>query len=171
LAIQALPEILKARPEVRLLLVGGGPQEEALRRQVAELRLGEEVLFTGRVPHDQVERYYSLVDFLLYPRQPIRLTELVTPLKPLEAMAEGKLVIASDVGGHRELIFDGVNGRLFTAGDHHALAAAVIDLLAHPETWQPMQERGRRFVEQERNWAASVGRYRQVYGGLLGREL
>ena len=62
---------------------------------------------------------------LAYPRKAMRLTELVTPLKPLEAMAQRKLVAASDVGGHRELIEDGVTGTLFPAGDPAALAAAL----------------------------------------------
>ena len=53
---------------------------------------------------------------LVYPRLSMRLTELVTPLKPLEAMAQGRLVLASDVGGHRELIRDGETGTLFKAG-------------------------------------------------------
>ena len=73
------------------------------------------------MPHDEVERYYSLVDVLAYPRKKMRLTDLVTPLKPLEAMAQGRLVAASDVGGHRELIRDGDTGTLFApdepAGD------------------------------------------------------
>jgi PEP-CTERM/exosortase A-associated glycosyltransferase len=171
LAVRALPAIAAAHPEVHLLLVGGGPQEASLKALVQELGLGGRVLFTGRVPHQEVHRYYSLVDILVYPRLPMRLTELVTPLKPLEAMAQGKLVLASDVGGHRELIRDGENGRLFAAGDSAALAAAVLDMLAHRDGWPALRENGRRFVERERNWQASVARYRQVYSTLLGRRL
>ena len=69
------------------------------------------------MPHHEVELYYGLIDILAYPRKKMRLTELVTPLKPLEAMAQRKLVVASNVGGHRELIEDGVTGTLFPAGD------------------------------------------------------
>jgi glycosyltransferase involved in cell wall biosynthesis len=96
----------------------------------------------------------------------MRLTELVTPLKPLEAMAQGRLVVASDVGGHRELVRHGDTGMLFAAGNAEALAAAVSDLLARRDDWPAMRERGRAFVEQERSWPASVARYRAVYGGL-----
>jgi glycogen(starch) synthase len=74
------------------------------------------------VPHHEVDLYYGLIDILAYPRKAMRLTELVTPLKPLEAMAQGKLVVASNVGGHRELIEDGVTGTLFPAGDPAAIA-------------------------------------------------
>jgi PEP-CTERM/exosortase A-associated glycosyltransferase len=168
LAIQSLPAILKQYSGVRLMLVGGGPQAPALKDLTRTLGLSDKVLFLGRVPHDQVARYYSLVDVLIYPRMPMRLTELVTPLKPLEAMAQGKLVLASDVGGHRELIRHGETGRLFKAGSADALAQAVVELLGQREAWDAQREAGRRFVESERNWPASVARYRAVYEGLLG---
>ena len=98
----------------------------------------------------------------------MRLTDLVTPLKPLEAMAQGRLVVASDVGGHKELIEDGVTGRLFPAGDAEALAASVSELLDQKAQWPQLQESGRRFVDTERNWATSVARYRAVYMSLAG---
>ena len=110
LMIAAMPHVLKENPAVRLLLVGGGLQEDALKQQVKVLGLQDKVIFTGRVPHNEVGKFYSLVDLLVYPRKNMRLTDLVTPLKPLEAMAQGKLVLASDVGGHKELITDNENG-------------------------------------------------------------
>lgn len=151
-----------------LLLVGGGSQEARLRALVSQLGVGDRVHFAGRVPHDEVHRWYSLVDILVYPRRSMRLTDLVTPLKPLEAMAQGKLVLASDVGGHRELIRDGSNGRLFAAGDPDALAAAAAALLADRSAWPAQRDAGRRFVEEERTWARSVARYRDVYACVLG---
>jgi PEP-CTERM/exosortase A-associated glycosyltransferase len=113
LLLDALPHMLERRPALRVLLVGGGPQESALKAQAASLGVSGQVVFVGRVPHAEVNRYYDLVDVLCYPRLPMRLTELVTPLKPLEAMAKGKVILASDVGGHRELIEEGENGFLF----------------------------------------------------------
>ncbi len=168
LLLQALPALLRQHPELRLLLVGGGPQEAQIRDTIATLGLQEAVILTGRVPHEQVQDYYNLVDIFAYPRLPMRLTDLVTPLKPLEAMAQGRLVVASDVGGHKELIEDGVTGRLFRAGDVEALAAVVNDLLEHSAQWPQLKQNGRRFVETERNWAASVARYRPVYETLAG---
>jgi glycogen(starch) synthase len=104
LLIEAVRQMLPRHPQLRLLLVGGGPQESNLRAQAVAAGMQEHVIFTGRVPHAEVQRYYELIDVLAYPRLPIRLTELVTPLKPLEAMAQGRMLVASDVGGHRELI-------------------------------------------------------------------
>jgi glycosyltransferase involved in cell wall biosynthesis len=121
------------------------------------------------VPHGDVSRYYSVVDLLVYPRKSMRLTETVTPLKPLEAMAQGRLLIASNVGGHRELIEDGVTGRLFRPDDSAALADAVRTVLADRSRWDEVKAAGRRFVEHERNWRASVARYTNVYARVRGR--
>lgn len=164
--LAAMPSILRQAPHARLLLVGGGPQEAMLRELAADLNLSDHVVFTGRVPHDAVQRYYDLVDVLVYPRLPMRLTDLVTPLKPLEAMAQGRLLAASDVGGHRELIRDGETGVLFRAGDLHDLTAKVTGLLSAPDRWPGLRNAARRFVESERNWTASVARYRPVYERL-----
>lgn len=168
LLLRAVPAILAELPTVRILLVGGGYQEAELKRLVSDLGIAKQVIFAGRVPHDQVQRYYDLIDVLVYPRLSIRLTELVTPLKPLEAMAQGRLLVASDVGGHRELIRSGETGILFKAGDVGALVAAVLDLVRHPERWHALKSAARGFVEGERNWRTSVAGYRKVYGSLVG---
>ncbi|MCF7970310.1 MAG: glycosyltransferase, exosortase A system-associated [Methylococcaceae bacterium] len=167
LILDALPKILQQKPDVRLLLVGGGSQEQIIKDKVKRLQLDAYVIFTGRVPHDQVQDYYNLVDIFVYPRLAMRLTELVTPLKPLEAMAQGRLVIASDVGGHKELINDQENGVLFKANDADSLVRCVLNLLAQPESWQAMRQVGRQYVEQERNWATSVANYQHVYSNVL----
>jgi PEP-CTERM/exosortase A-associated glycosyltransferase len=167
--LDAVPAMLARQPDLRVLLVGGGPQDAALQQQAKSLGIEAQVVFTGRVPHKEVQRYYNLVDVLCYPRLKMRLTDLVTPLKPLEAMAQGRLVAASDVGGHRELIEDGRTGVLFAAGDAAALARRVLALLSTPEGWPQLKAQGRHFVENERNWAASVARYRKVYGSLVAR--
>ena len=135
LLIAALPTILKQMPDVKVLLVGGGPQDTALKQQVMALDLKDRVVFAGRVPHGEVNRYYDLVDVLVYARHAMRLTELVTPLKPLEAMAQGRLMVASDVGGHKELIQDGKTGVLFRAGQADDLASKVVGLLKDESGW------------------------------------
>ena len=166
LLLESLPRIIATLPDVRVLLVGGGPQDAALKAQVQKLGLENHVVFTGRVPHQEVHRYYDLIDVLAYPRHSMRLTELVTPLKPLEAMAQGRLLVASDVGGHKELIRDGETGVLFRAGSANSLADAILHLLAKREYWLELRQAGRRYVEDERNWRVSVGRYVDIYRGL-----
>ncbi len=169
LLLDALPGILLRCPAVRVLLVGGGPQDAALKAHSQRLGVADKVVFTGRVPHTEVHRYYDLLDVLVYPRYSMRLTELVTPLKPLEAMAQGRLLVASDVGGHKELIRNGETGMLFNAGNAEALTQTVVDLLANQSSWAAMRAAGRRFAEENRNWTASVANYRSVYAGLLNR--
>lgn len=167
LLVEAIGRLAAGRPDLRLLLVGGGPQEAALREQVAQSGLGDRVVFAGRVPHAEVQRYYQLIDLLAYPRLPIRLTELVTPLKPLEAMAQGKVFVASDVGGHRELVRNGETGYLCRAGDAQALADALDTALGQRDRWPALRQQARHFVERERTWANSVARYAGVYRRAL----
>src|SRR5690606_30639137 len=95
--IDAMPDLVDARPDARLLLVGGGPVEASLRARAGASPVAPAIHFAGQVPHAEVERYYSLCDVMVYPRKRSRLTDLVTPLKPLEAMAQGRVVAASDV--------------------------------------------------------------------------
>lgn len=166
LLLSALPAMLQADPGIRALLVGGGPQDLALKVQAAELGIADRVVFTGRVPHADVQKYYDLIDVLTYPRHSMRLTELVTPLKPLEAMAQGRLLVASDVGGHKELIRDGETGILFRAGSAPALAESVAQLLARRDDWARLRAAGRRFVERERHWGASASHYQPVFERL-----
>jgi PEP-CTERM/exosortase A-associated glycosyltransferase len=166
--IAAMPLLAAKVPGARLLLVGGGPCEDALRAQAAASPAAGSIRFVGRVPHHEVERYYALADVLAYPRKKSRLTDLVTPLKPLEAMAEGRLVAASDVGGHRELIRHGVTGTLFAPDDPAACATALADLLADPGCWEARRQAGRAHVAARHDWASNAERYRGVYQKLIG---
>lgn len=167
--IAALPLLREQAPGTRLLLVGGGPMEQALQAQARQSPASAAIHFTGRVPHAEVERYYSLIDVLAYPRKRSRLTDLVTPLKPLEAMAQRRVVAASDVGGHRELITDGVTGTLFPADDPEGCAAALAGLLRRRESWDAMRQRAQQHVADNHDWSRNVRRYQDVYHLLLGR--
>jgi PEP-CTERM/exosortase A-associated glycosyltransferase len=169
--IAAMPLLLAKRPDAHLLLVGGGPMEAALKAQAKRSPACARIHFIGRVPHEEVELYYSLIDVLAYPRKAMRLTELVTPLKPLEAMAQRKLVAASNVGGHRELIEDGVTGALFPPGDPQGLADALDNLFADRAGWEARRDEARRFVERDRNWSSNILRYLPVYQRLTGKAL
>jgi glycogen synthase len=163
LLLEALPAIIEQKSDIRVLFVGGGPQETNLRQQAEKASLKDIVIFTGRVPHRDVSRYYDLINILAYPRHAMRLTELVTPLKPLEAMAQGQLFVASDVGGHKELVEHHKTGILFKAGDRQALAQAIIELLNNHQHWPELKANGRQFVENIRNWRNSVANYQSPY--------
>lgn len=169
LLIDALPLLRGYAPALRVLLVGGGNEAEALKARARQLEVDELTVFVGRVPHERVGAYYGLVDLLVYPRRSLRLTELVTPLKPLEAMAQGKLVAASNVGGHRELIRPGATGYLFPPDDPAALADGIRAALAERARWPEVREAARQFVARERTWEASVERYAAVYERVLMR--
>jgi PEP-CTERM/exosortase A-associated glycosyltransferase len=169
LLLDAMPLLLQRDPSIRVLLVGGGPEEQNLRNQAERLGLTDKVIFVGRVPHDQVQTYYGLVDLLVFPRVSIRLTELVTPLKPLEAMAQEHLVAASNVGGHRELIRDGENGFLFAPDSPQALADKVLEIADNRDRFEEIRRMGRNYVVEERNWARSVANYQSVYDRVMRR--
>lgn len=167
LLLQATTLLLRRQPSVKLLLVGGGPVKDRLVALTRELNLQDQVVFTGRVPHSEVGRYYDLVDIFVYPRLSMRLTDLVTPMKPLEAMAKGSVVVASDVGGHQELIADGQRGFLFEADNREALASRLAEVIENREDWPRLAAAGRRYVEEERNWKAVTARYEPIYQRLM----
>ena len=166
--IAAMPILVQRHEGTHLLMVGGGPMDDALRAQAAASPVADRIHFAGRVPHAEVEHYYALADIMAYPRKKSRLTDLVTPLKPLEASAQMQLVAASDVGGHRELIRHGETGVLFAPGDPAACAAALAGLLDRREEWDAIRETARAHVRDSHDWATNAKRYLDVYLGLVG---
>ncbi|MEW6487638.1 MAG: TIGR04063 family PEP-CTERM/XrtA system glycosyltransferase [Thermodesulfobacteriota bacterium] len=164
--LEAAARLAPEMPELAVLLVGGGETEVLLRQRAHDLGLGGTIIFAGRVPHAQVPGVYALAEVLAYPRKPMRLTELVTPLKPLEAMAMGKALIASDVGGHRELVTDGETGLLHRAGDPEALAAGLGRLVRDAQLRRVLGERGRAWVRRERTWHRNAQAYAALYAEL-----
>ncbi len=167
--LDALAMLRKDRPDIALVLAGGGPAEEALKTQAMRLGLDDAVVFAGRVPHERIGNYYDLIDLFVFPRRAMRLTETVTPLKPLEAMARGCIVLASDVGGHRELVRDGETGLLFPADDATALVDSIRVALKRQMQWPAMRRTARDFVERERSWDHSAQGYIPAYSRALGR--
>jgi len=159
--VDASRALRRAIPEARILLVGGGRDEPAI--QAAAREAGAGVTVVGRVPQEQVRELYGVLDVFVLPRRRIRLTELVTPLKPLEAMAMGTPVLASDVGGHVELIRDGETGCLFAAEDREALVAQATRLGQSVDLRAALAEKGREHVATHRSWKQIVAGYLPVY--------
>ena len=169
LLLRALSLLLRRQTDLTILLVGGGPEESNLRRMAMDLGVGENVVFAGRVAHEEMQRYYDLAELFVFPRVSMRLTEVVTPLKPLEAMAQERIVVASNVGGHRELIRDRETGYLFPPNDPEVLAEGVSAALADRPSWPRIRARAIEFIDSERSWRHSVARYAEVYARVLRR--
>ncbi len=161
--IEAMPELVARFPGAKLLLVGGGRHEKAVG--AAAKRAGSAVLVPGRVPQEQVRDFYTLIDVFVLPRRRIRLTELVTPLKPLEAMAMGIPVLASDIGGHTELVSDGQTGLLFKTESRGSLVEQATRLGGDPQLRAQLGSGGRQWVATERTWEQIAGRYLCIYQG------
>jgi len=163
---RACVQLRQQGQQFRLVLVGAsdGPLVERIRKIAAEGGLEDWLILPGRVPHDQVEAWYSLIDIAPFPRKPVTVTELVTPLKPLEAMAMEKAVIMSSVGAMAEMVEDGVTGLVFQKGSAQALAGALTRVLADPELSSTLGRQARAFVVAERTWAKMGERVRGWIG-------
>lgn len=163
LLIEAFASLASAHPESILLLVGGGEVAEELAAQARQLGLEDRVVMPGRIDHNKVPGVYALIDVLAYPRRAMRLTELVTPLKPLEAMAMGKVLVASDVGGHKELIRHAETGMLFPAGDVAALADSLGELLNDTTLGESIASKAADWVVSYHTWRKTTSVYEAIY--------
>jgi glycosyltransferase involved in cell wall biosynthesis len=146
-----------------LLIIGRGEEAEAIRSAIRDHNLVDAVKFIDHVPHEQIRRYYSVVDILVFPRLSVRLTELVTPLKPLEAMSLSKAVLASGVGGHRELVQHEVTGLLFRPEDVEDFCVQAERLIANPPLRQQLGEQGRELILRTKDWNVVAKEYQRVY--------
>jgi PEP-CTERM/exosortase A-associated glycosyltransferase len=167
--LQAFGICRTQRQGISLVIVGDGPERSALEAQVRQLGLAR-VVFTGNVPHSEVSSWYSIMDLLVYPRIKAVINERVTPLKPLEAMALGKVCVASNVGGLTELIRDGETGVIFRADDAAELAATILSLMDDPDRLRRLGSAGLEYVRKEREWSAVVQRYQGIYDRSIQQE-
>jgi glycosyltransferase involved in cell wall biosynthesis len=151
---------------VRTLIVGDGPERPALQRQAADLGLGEVAIFTGRVPAAKVREFHALLDVFVVPRTPDRVCQLVTPLKPVEAMASGLCVVTSEVKALAEIIKPDVTGALTIPEDPVALADSLELLVCSPDVRRKLGDNAREWVARDRTWAHNAARYREAYARL-----
>ncbi len=166
LLVEAFAKLAPDHPNLMLLIVGGGEEQKNLQQQVLSLGLKERIIMPGRIPHHQVKGVYAMMDIMIYPRYSVRLTELVTPLKPLEAMAMEKAVIASNIGGHRELVKHDTTGILFPAGDADALAKTITSLIDDKQKIKTLGKAGRSYVLANKTWEKTTSVYKQIYGKI-----
>jgi glycogen(starch) synthase len=173
-SFEGLPLLLEAfgrlhadDPEVRLVLVGDGEDQPVLERRILASGLGGAVWMTGAVPHRQVPDFYAAMDVLVYPRVAAPLTEMISPLKPLEAMAMERCVVASGVGGLRELIRDGETGLMFDAGSTPSLEGCLRRLRSGSIDVRSLGAMARSYVVAERQWSQMAARYADAYRAAL----
>lgn len=167
--VRAAAELRRRGLSFRLLIIGHGEDIPEITAAVREADAGDYIRVLGQIPHDQIQRYYSVMDILVYPRRRVRLTELVTPLKPLEAMAQGKAVLASSVGGLRELVEQEKTGVLFEPDDIDDFCRQAERLLRDEEWRRELGKRAREIILREKDWKVLAGRYEEIYDLAVGR--
>jgi PEP-CTERM/exosortase A-associated glycosyltransferase len=166
LLAQAFETLALKFPTLTLLLVGDGELMPKLKDFAAKSACSDRIIFTGRIKNDLISDYYKLFDLLVLPRRDAREANLVTPLKPLEIMSMAKPLVASDVGGHKEIVTDGINGVLFHSGQVEDLVQKCEALISNQSYRLELGKRSRTWVENNRDWSLLIDRYVRVYQKL-----
>lgn len=165
LLMEALAKLKQRGQDFTFVLVGDGKVIDTVKNCATTLGLEDNCRFTGRVPFDQVPRYLSCMDIMPVPRLSLPVTEMVSALKPLEAMAMGKAVVLSDVSPHKTMAGDNQRACLFRKDDAADLCAVLQHLIDHPEERVRLGEAARVWAENERSWNTVT----QAYASALAR--
>jgi glycosyltransferase involved in cell wall biosynthesis len=169
LLVRAVPAIAAMVPSVRVAFAGSGVGASALRNEIARAGVGGRVTLLGHLPLDEVRQLYAAADLLVYPRRLTETTALTTPLKPLEAMAMEKCVLASDIEPLRELFKPGESGEVFRPGDAADLGKKAVELLRDDKRRAALGRAARATVVRERQWRTIVDGYQAVYATACAR--
>jgi|TARA_B110000483_G_C18166694_1_gene531584 glycosyltransferase involved in cell wall biosynthesis len=166
-AYEGLDDLIRACAELinighnnfKLLLIGDGKVMPELKQLVLELDLNNKVIFTGRVLHEEVPKYYSLIDIAPFPRKPVEVCEMVSPLKPLEALAMEKAVLVSSVAAQKEMIIDNETGLIFNKGEISDLISKLSTLINDKDLRKTLGKNGKVWVTTNRSWKGVVQDY------------
>lgn len=164
--IAATLSLLRSRHDVKLLLVGSGEAEANLRARIPREWRGH-FIFAGQIEQEDVPRYYSVMDLVVYPRKSTRLTELTPSTRPLEAMAMERTVIASSIGGMCEIVHHGQTGFLVEPEDTNSLAALIARLAGNRTERSAIGRNARDYVVEHRDWSCIAAKYLELYQNLL----
>lgn len=165
--LEAASRLRSQGQKLRVLIVGEGDHERAIRATGRRLGLDDGTLIMpGRVPHDRILGYYALIDVFVVPRKGNRVSRLVTPLKPFEAMALERALVVSDLPALREIVTPGETGMTFKADDADDLARVLSNLLGDPALRARLGRQAREWIKAERTWAQNGRRYRELYERL-----
>lgn len=165
--ISAVIELRRRGAPCQLLIAGHGEELTEIVAAVKKAGASEYIRVLGAIPHELVVRFYSLIDVMVYPRHSVRLTELVTPLKPLEALALGKAVLASNVGGIRELVEGEQTALLFQPDDIEDFCRQARRLLQQESLRRHLGEQARQMILREKDWKILARRYDAVYEAAI----
>ncbi len=164
--IRLIPQLKKQNIPVSFFIVGYGEYKKELLNLVDELGLNDDVIFAGAIPPEMIDKYYSVMDILVFPRLRLRVTELVSPLKPLEAMAMGKPILASNVGGLTDYCIDQENALLFNPDDPAESLQKLTEMVENKELRTRLSESARKWVQTNRDWKQQAQHYQHLYQEL-----
>ena len=171
LLIDAFAKLAKHHLSAVLMIVGDGPLLTELKHQAHALGLSERVVFKGAVQPDLVERYYSLMDIVPFPRLGIPVCEIVSPMKPFEALAMEKAVIVSNVKALTDIVKDGERGLVFTKNSSESLYQALALLIRQPELSRRLGKNGRQWVLQSYTWENHAKHVHDIYEELTAQRV
>ncbi len=165
--VLAVDELIDERLDIMLMIVGDGREKANLER----LAKSKNIIFTGRVPFEEVEEYYTLFDICPFPRNDFEICRYVPPLKILEAMAMKKAVIVSDVAPLLEIVEDGINGLVCKADNIESLKASIVQLHEDVSLRKSLGTKARKWVESNRSWNDISEKYIKLYNSFKDRHV
>ena len=165
--MKPIPFCHRVRNNTAMLFVGDGASLPDIKKKCDELEIKEdEVVFTGRVPHDEVNSLYSLIDIAPIPRSSLPVTEMVSPMKPFEAMSMEKLVVVSNVDALDEIVDDGKNGRVFMKDDVEDLSRVLLNCIDDRKMRKSIGKKSREWVIENRTWGQISLTIPEIYDRL-----
>lgn len=164
--IDAFALVARRHKKVKLLIVGDGESASGLRRRAAAVGLDPDAVLPGRVPRKDAHKYHQALDIFVVPRQDQNVTRAVTPLKPVEAMACARPVVATDLPALREIVIDEMTGIIVPSGDVAELARVLERLTTNSSARRRLGAQGREVAIASRTWASSVNASLRHYDRL-----
>ena len=163
LTAEAVAQLKSGGRDIRFFVLTSEAGQLELKQYCESLGLGEDAVITGPVPHEEVSPFYDLIDIFVVSRPDTRVTRLVTPLKPFEAMAMGKVVIASELPALEEIIDNGKTGLLFQPGKVSSLCNAISCCFNEDDSGAKLGNNAQEWVMENRTWDKVVLKYPNAY--------
>lgn len=163
LLVDAAEVLQNHRSDFQVVIVGSGPHIPELEKHIDRSPARDFITMVGRVGHDEVNAYYSIMDICPLPRLPLPICEEVSPLKPFEGMAMGRCLVMSSVSAMAEIIGDRNIGVIFEKGNVHDLARVISELIDSPQTREQIGKNARDWVVENRNWQSITAEVASVY--------